>query len=212
LNDRIPNDREVRAYFEGRLNEHGATPRGVDWNSESAQEIRFAQLLKVCEPTRPFSLLDYGSGYGALVDYLLRLRYPLESYQGFDLLESMAARGRELHAGMPQVRFTSNPDELTEADVVIASGIFNIRLDASEEDWTRYVIAELHKMNQLSRQGFAFNMLTRYSDPEYMRPHLYYADPCYFFDYCKRNFARNVALLHDYDLYDFTILVRKTTA
>jgi hypothetical protein len=29
------------------------------------------------------------------------------------------------------------------------------------------------------------------------------------FDICKRKFSRNVALLHDYGLYEFTILVRK---
>ena len=56
-------------------------------------------------------------------------------------------------------------------------------------------------------------MLTRYSDADRMsqRPDLFFGDPLFFFDYCKRNFARNVALLHDYDLYDFTILVRKGT-
>ena len=42
-----------------------------------------------------------------------------------------------------------------------------------------------------------------------MRPDLYYADPCELFDRCKRRYSRNVALLHDYDLYEFTILVRK---
>jgi len=42
-----------------------------------------------------------------------------------------------------------------------------------------------------------------------MREDLYYADPCFIFDYCKRNFSRNVALLHDYELYEFTIIVRK---
>ena len=42
-----------------------------------------------------------------------------------------------------------------------------------------------------------------------MRPDLYYADPGLFFDDCKRRFSRNVAILHDYDLYDFTVIVRK---
>jgi len=41
------------------------------------------------------------------------------------------------------------------------------------------------------------------------RPDLYFGDPLLYFDFCKRNFSRNVALLHDYGLYDFTILVRK---
>ena len=92
------------------------------------------------------------------------------------------------------------------------SGIFNIRLEYSYDEWTGYVIKTLQKMNSLSSKGFAFNMLTSYSDAPYMKPHLYYADPCYYFDYCKRHFSRNVALLHDYNLYDFTILVRKQPA
>lgn len=45
-----------------------------------------------------------------------------------------------------------------------------------------------------------------------MKEHLYYADPAELFDHCKRNYSRNVALLHDYGLYEFTVLVRKDTA
>jgi hypothetical protein len=42
-----------------------------------------------------------------------------------------------------------------------------------------------------------------------MRADLYYADPLWLFDYCKRNLSKQVALLHDYGMYDFTILVRR---
>jgi hypothetical protein len=54
-------------------------------------------------------------------------------------------------------------------------------------------------------------MLTSYSDSGRMarRPDLYFADPLFYFDYCKRNFSPDIALLHDYGLYDFTVLVRK---
>ena len=59
-----------------------------------------------------------------------------------------------------------------------------------------------------SRRGFAFNLLTSYSDVDRRRPDLYYADPLAYFDHCKRTFSRNVALLHDYGEWEFTILVR----
>jgi hypothetical protein len=52
-------------------------------------------------------------------------------------------------------------------------------------------------------------VLTKYSDKEYMKEYLYYADPLYLFDYCKKHFSKNVALLHDYNLYEFSIIVRK---
>jgi len=42
-----------------------------------------------------------------------------------------------------------------------------------------------------------------------MRPDLHYADPCVLFDRCKRRHSPRVALLHDYGLWEFTILVRK---
>ena len=205
----IPNYEKAKDYFEERLTSHGATARGVDWNSEAAQEARFSQLLKVVEPRRPFSLLDYGSGYGALAGYMVREGYPLERYVGYDVLESMVTKGREVFNDAVRFSFTADFSALTELDFAIASGIFNLKLETPYEAWTEYVIGELHKMNRLSRKGFSVNFLTRYSDPEFMRPHLYYADPCYLFDYCKRNFSRNVALLHDYEVYDFTIIVRK---
>jgi hypothetical protein len=37
---------------------------------------------------------------------------------------------------------------------------------------------------------------------------LYYGDPLFFFDHCKRTFSRTVTLLHDYPLYEWTIHVR----
>jgi hypothetical protein len=58
-------------------------------------------------------------------------------------------------------------------------------------------------------RGFAFNALTRYSDVEKRRPDLYYADPLELFDRCKRRYSRFVTLLHDYPLYEFTIIVRR---
>jgi len=212
----IPNFEEAKNYFEERLTAHGATARGVDWNSEAAQELRFSQLSKVINTTQPLSLLDYGCGYGALAGYLRRSGFPLRHYVGFDVLESMVSKAREVYraelTGDDQTlyTFTSDFNQLTPVDFAIASGIFNLKLDVPNDQWTAYVISELHKLDSLSTKGFSFNMLTKYSDAEYMRPHLYYADPCYLFDYCKTHFSRNVALLHDYEVYDFTIIVRKS--
>jgi hypothetical protein len=207
----IPNFNDVRQYFEERLTTHGATARGVDWNSETAQELRFSQLSKVVQPDQPFSLLDYGCGYGALADYLLRQGYPLLKYVGYDVLEQMVTKALEVFSDRPQCTFTDRFEALEPVDYAIASGIFNLKLDTPYEAWTEYVTGELQKMDRLCTKGFSFNMLTKYSDPEYMRPHLYYADPCFLFDYCKRKFSRNVALLHDYEVYDFTLIVRKSS-
>lgn len=202
------NMEEIRGYFAGKLETYGNTPRGVDWNSPAAQETRFAQLIRVINPARRYSLIDYGSGFGSLYDFLRARGDDLE-YYGYDIVEGMVVQGRELHASQPDCHFTAQEAELPVSDFAIASGIFNIKLDTPQETWTEYVVETLHRMDRLCSRGFSFNLLTQYSDPEYMRPDLYYANPNFFFDYCKRNFARNVAVLHDYGLYDFTVLVRK---
>ena len=204
---KIPNLDHVKSYFDKRIQEHGASAQGSDWNSEISQNARFEQLLKVVE-SQSFSLLDYGCSYGALADYLATKGFDVD-YYGYDLLESAIETARKVHANKSQRTFLSEKSQLPVCDYTVASGIFNFRGEQSFEDWTDYTLGVLNEFNELSRRGFASNFLTNYSDADKMRPDLYYADPLFLFDYCKRNFSKNVALLHDYRLYDFTLIIRK---
>ncbi|MGA7193894.1 MAG: class I SAM-dependent methyltransferase [Anaerolineales bacterium] len=203
----VPGLEQVKSYFRKRIEEHGASPRGVDWNSDESQNTRFDQLLKIIE-MESFSILDYGCGYGALADYIEQKGFHAD-YFGFDILESAIEIARKTQNNKSHRTFFTEKDQLPICDYVVASGVFNVRGEQSFETWTNYVIDSLHRFNDLSRKGFASNFLTKYSDADKMRADLYYADPLYLFDYCKRNFSKNVALLHDYRIYDFTILVRK---
>jgi len=130
-------------------------------------------------------------------------------YRGFDISEEMVRVARQSHTACDSCEFVSSEDALSPADYTVASGVFNVKLESPVDSWQEYVLGALDRLNDLSLKGFAFNVLTSYSDVEKMRRKLYYADPCFFFDYCKRRFSRDVALLHDYGLYEFTILVRR---
>ena len=198
---------KVAGYYTRKVDEWGPTPQGVDWNSRESHEIRFEQLLKVCGTSAHFSINDFGCGYGALYDYMTEQGYDFE-YHGYDLSESMIEKAHTLYKDVRDCRFTQR-DILDEADYTVASGVFNVKMDVDTQEWERYVLEVLERIDQSSRKGFAFNILTQYSDPEYMKDHLYYPDPCFYFDYCKKNFSKHVALLHDYPLYEFSILVRK---
>jgi SAM-dependent methyltransferase len=199
---------DVESYYSEKIAVHGATARGVDWNSPDSQRLRFVQLLKLTDHSQPFTINDYGCGYGALADYLKGEGYAFQ-YWGFDISPQMIAKAAELHAGMRELTFLSKKHDLNEADYTVASGIFNVKLQVSSIEWESYVLRTLETISRLSIRGFAFNVLTKYSDPEFRRPDLYYADPSFFFDYCKTKFSRFVSLIHDYPLYEFTILVRK---
>ena len=199
---------EVARYYSEKLTEHGETPRGVDWNGEDGQALRFEQLCTIINTSNHFSINDLGCGYGALYDFLTN-KYQELSYSGVDVSESMIQAAEQRYKNKSQARFvfSSEPDQV--ADYGVASGIFNVRLGRSDVEWQMYLEATLGVLDRTSRLGFAFNCLTSYSDADKMRDYLYYADPCVLFDLCKRRYSRNVALLHDYGLYEFTILVRK---
>lgn len=197
------------AYYATRLAEHGTTHRGVDWNSQESQYLRFEQLARVLPPPGPgaLSVLDYGCGYGELQRFLAA-RYPDLSYVGFDLVPEALAAARE-HIGEGEgVRFVGSLEGLEPCDFTLASGVFGVKREVPDAAWGEYARAEVAAMAAASRRGFAFNMLTSYSDADRMRPDLHYADPCAWFDHLKRTYARDVALLHDYGLYEFTMLVR----
>lgn len=208
VKDRIDILAEVAGYYSAKLAEHGATPRGVDWNGEESQMLRFEQLTKVIRQPRGFLLNDLGCGYGALYDYL-QTKYQDFTYTGCDVSSDMILAARARGASNHNAKFivAAAPPEI--ADYGIASGIFNVSLGQSDAKWYDYLKATLDVLDRTSQHGFAFNCLTSYSDTEKMRSHLYYADPCTLFDLCKRRYSRHIALLHDYGLYEFTIIVRK---
>jgi SAM-dependent methyltransferase len=199
----------VARYYAEKLAIYGSTPPGVDWSSEESQQLRLTQLLRIVEEgeeeDREYTVLDYGCGYGALARRLLATPRPFR-YVGYDMCTPMIEEAR-VAVKDSRCTFTDCGDALGRFDYTVASGIFNVRLDASQEKWRTHVVETIGRLAQLSRKGFTFNMLTRYADVERMRDYLYYADPGEYFRLCKERWSRNVALLHDYDLYEFTVLV-----
>ena len=198
----------VRRYYDAKIEMHGATAQGVDWNSTESQQMRFEKLIQVIDRASAFTIDDFGCGYGALAKYLEKEAKPMR-YVGFDISPHMIATAMELNTGISWIHFVNQQSDLPQADYAVASGIFNVKLDTPLAEWESYLTRTLADINSLSRRGFAVNFLTKYSDPGFMRPDLYYADPLFFFDYCRVNYSRYVTLLHDYPLYEFTILVRK---
>jgi SAM-dependent methyltransferase len=204
----------VVAYYERRLREHGAAPAGVDWRDAASQRLRFDRLLTLCGAPGRASILDVGCGYGALLPFM-RARGFGGDYHGIDASAKMIALARTAHVD-PAARFTcaslAEVGDDAQADFVLASGTFNVKLDQPRGQWEAGVLRSLDRMHALARRGHAFNCLSSHSDPDRMVERLYYADPMFIFDYCRRTHARHVSLLHDYGLYEFTLVARREPA
>lgn len=196
---------EAKQYFDRKLKECGEGPGVADWNSVEAQEIRFEQISKVLPADdMSFSICDYGCGIGDYYIYLKK-KYSNISYTGIDISKEIIAKAKKLSDGT----FFAGHEITEHYDYIVTSGIFNAKQSASDEEWFQYIIKTIESFNDHADKGFAFNCLTKYSDEDHKKDYLYYTDPLIIFDYCKTHFSRNVALLHDYEIYDFTVLVRK---
>lgn len=206
-NNKIELLNEVASYYSKKLAMYGETPKGVDWNGEKSQVLRFEQLCKIIG-SENFSLNDLGCGYGALLDFLSD-GYSISSYLGIDISEEMVHAAQLRNMNHPFARFIASAEPDSDADYGVASGIFNVCQGRSDAEWFEYLQTTLDMLHSTSRLGFAFNCLTSYSDEDKKCDHLYYANPCQLFDLCKKRYSRQVALLHDYGLYEFTVLVRK---
>ena len=200
--------RGVAELYEKSLSDHGLTSKSVGWKDEASQLLRFDKLSQVIGAGgERFSVNDLGCGYAAMFDYL-RQRHDarLSLYHGYDISDEMlAAAGQTVIDQRAIFHKASQASE--EADYSFVSGTFNVKMDASDEAWTEHVKETLLQLAAQSRRGFAFNLLSTYVD--WKQDNLFYADPLAFFDFCRRNISRYVSLLHDYPLYEWTILVSR---
>jgi SAM-dependent methyltransferase len=198
----------IERYYSDKISLFGVDPRGVDWNGVTSQELRFEQLEKLIGGEDHFSICDIGCGYGAFASYL-KSRGKTFNYEGIDISHAMIHEAKKLYAEHKDIAFSVSDTPTVIHDYCVASGIFNVRTSIEEEKWKNHILNTIGMMDKFSRKGFSFNCLTSYSDKDKMKDYLFYGDPCEFFAECKTKYSRNVSLIHDYGLYEFTMLVRK---
>jgi SAM-dependent methyltransferase len=201
--------KEIADLYSKNLEDFGPVPKSVGWHDVVSQHLRFKKLIDLFnfDNLETLTVNDFGCGYGAFFQYLDKL-FPnkLKHYYGYDISEQMIQSAQQKIKD-PRVKFISESKTLHQADYSFVSGTFHVKLAVADESWLDFIKKMLVELNSKSSKGFAFNMLSTYVD--WKQDHLYYADPFVFFDLCKRKFSKYVTLLHDYPLFEWTILVHK---
>lgn len=197
----------ISDYYSAKLADHGHTSRGVDWNDAGQHQSRHEQFLRLFRGQRGATITDFGCGYGDFLTFLRAHGFD-GRFLGHDISQAMIEHARHLH-GEGEDRIWSSgarPSEIS--DYTIASGVLNVRCGASPAAWKTHVDQTIELLANSCRIGFGFNALTLWSDVEKRRADLHYEDPLERLAWCRHRFGRHVACLHDYDLWEFTILVR----
>jgi SAM-dependent methyltransferase len=199
---------EAAAYYAAKFDAHGPTALGVDWNGQESHRKRHRQFLRLLDSDATASVIDLGCGFGDFFSFL-REHGHHGRFIGYDIVPTMIEQARKLHGEASDRQWRVGAEPVESADYAIASGIFNVRGTIADDVWSGYLRNTLDLLASTGRRGFAFNVLSLSSDPERRQSRLYYADPVETLNYCLSRYGRSVALLQDYGLHEFTVLVRK---
>ena len=200
---------KIAAYYTGKVKEFGCTPFGVDWTCVATQEMRFVQLLKLCDFNSPFTLNDLGCGYGALAAFLRRRHGACAvDYMGIDLSKEMVRRAQKRWRAVDRVRFVEGCCSPRIADYSVASGVFNVRLAVSDDCWDTFIRTTLSDLAMTSSRGFAVNFIDRSQHGRRMTPGLYTTSPEPWVKYCIDDLGTDVQVIKGYGMLEFSLLIR----
>ena len=91
--------KDISKVFSFRVRTYGSTPSGVLWKNSRGQQLRFRVLsgiLTDLNSTAKVSINDFGCGYGALYDFLLKIPSMGElNYFGYDISKDMIETARK---------------------------------------------------------------------------------------------------------------------
>ena len=197
--------KRIIARHRDSLNRYGYSPQALYWSSRAIQELRFKALAAIGIQTGD-SVLDVGCGFGDFKTWAAQCGIVTE-YSGVDLSTDLLEIARQRHG---EAGFYCG--ELLELDFAphafdwtVLSGVLNEQL-GDKGAYARKIIA---RMQQLSRKGTAFNLLSCRDEWTRTRPDLQSFDPQQILAYC-RGLGADCLLIDDYLANDFTIHMHTT--
>lgn len=196
-------------YYRRKLEQYGATAAGMDWKDQTSQTLRFDRLTRFLPPHQVSSLLDVGCGNGALATFLAT-RFPEVNVFGIDICPEMVAVCLATH-GEGTARVTTCDELLREGsrfDYIVASGVFNVKLDASDLVWRDYTLHTIGEMFELANICVAFNLMSPFVDYRYDR--LFYPMPGDIEAFVANHVTRKYFIDHAYPLFETTYTLFRT--
>ena len=199
---------QVGNVYSDLARQYGCDPKAGGYHDRPGRDVRYGKLAEIFELDRPagmFTVAELGCGYGAFFDYLNELLPGrISHYYGYDVSDEMLALGRvHLNNRPATLMRTSNIAE--PADYNFISGIFNVRLSASEAEWQTYIENTLRHSFKMARRGLAFYAFTNAVD--YRNEKFHYSDPIALAEFCRRNLSPLVHVAQGYGCYEFTMIV-----
>lgn len=195
---------KVADLYRAAFDKHGRSSAAV-LCPKGRHDLRFAAL------TAPFDLsgkriLDFGCGLGHLCAFL-RERDIACDYVGVDIVDEFVVSNR---AAFPDLEFRTikDIDDISgEFDIVIASGVFNIRYMEEPAANESYVRNSIRKLFGLCREGLGIDFMTSHVD--FQQDKAFHVDPAEVLTFAIEHLGRRAIVNHSYMPFEFCLNVFK---
>lgn len=184
--------------------EHGRSPASVLY-PKGRQGIRFDALLGRLNVNSK-SLLDFGCGLGFLCDHLAEKEIDCQ-YLGVDIVADFIKSGRTAYPNREFQQITHISNITRRFDIVLASGVFNIRYLEDEKQNLNYVQQSIIELFSLCDEALTIDFMTSHVD--FCQPEAFHADPFAMLEFAFNNLSRRVIINHSYMPYEFCMTVFK---
>lgn len=199
----LANERVIKAY-RAAFGEHGRSSASV-LCPKGRHELRFDALLAPLN-VEGARILDFGCGLGHLCDYLAARNVSCD-YLGVDIVPEFIASNLTAHPGRRFEVINDVSDITGKFDIVIASGVFNLRYLDDVAANTAYVTQRIFELFGLCETALSLDFMTDMVD--YIQSGAVHFSPAEMLDFALKNLGRRVSLNHSYMPYEYSITILK---
>lgn len=165
--------RSIQTYYRETLRTHGPSARGLDWPSDEGHDFRLNVALDQLDLRDGDAVLDFGCGYGSLLQTILERKIALRKYVGYDLVPEMLDHAKSIWGSSENTRWVNQfPSE--ETDYSFAIGTFHVRPAGALDDFMKEIQSAVRRISLYSRKGWVASFLETPSEEGFHRDHLQY--------------------------------------
>ena len=201
-----PISQTFKEHHDETFQNHGPTPKGVDWNDPNELNIRYKRLLAVYDSdlisVNSPTILDVGCGWGGLKLFMdNNPKYSSFSYQGIDIVPSMVEYAQKNidNDAFYCADFLDESQD-TQFDYVVCNAIMTQKLDYSIPEMKIFCKQIVSKMFKICKRGISFTLMS--DRVNFKASNLYYCNPLETLHYMLEEISCRVIIDHGYSSLD----------
>jgi len=207
-----PPQTQICEHYEACFEEHGDTPQGVDWPNLADARIRYQVMLDLIPKTTDGTsqtLLDFGCGTAALLEFIQEKQIPGIEYSGLDLSPAFTDAASSKFPGHDFLclDLLEEGESLPVYDYLVMNGVFTEKLGVSFDEMLAYLMKMLTAAFAHCRKGMAFNVMSKHVDWE--REDLFHLPFDVLAPLLNKSLSRHHVFRSDYGLYEYTVYLYK---